>query len=224
MGGFMTRALAVGLVGAAAATTAGAQVTQTPSVGPGIYYEQGASAEGPLAKLDPTTMVRGGTKDLGKTMATSALTGGLVGGKPKMAMYYSGARAGLRASSRPVFQFHFDPKAQSASDPKDASGADAMQAMMEQMDSEMPPGAKHPHDLALVRLGTKKDERELVASMEMKPKDVVPFRVRHLAGSVYRVTPERELEPGEYGFLAVPKNPGTGGASDKLWDFGVDSP
>jgi hypothetical protein len=215
---FWVRVLAVGLTGAA--TTAGAQGPASPSTGPGIYYEQGESPESPLAKLEPLTMVRAGPKDMGKTMAATALTGGLVGGKPKMALYYSGVRAGLRASSRPAFQFHFDPKA--ASDPTKASGADAMQAMLDQMGSEMPPGAKHPHDLVLVRLGTRKDERELVATMEMKPKDVVPFRVRHLAGAVYRVTPERTLEPGEYGFLAVPKNSASGGGSDRLWDFGVD--
>jgi len=88
-------------------------------------------------------------------------------------------------------------------------------------ESAMPADARQPQDFALVRLGGKGEERELVVGMDMKPKNTLPFRVRQLGPGAFRVAPEKPLPPGEYAFYAVPKQNG-GGGSDKLWDFGVD--
>jgi hypothetical protein len=203
---------------------------------PGIYLEPGRDqGDGaPLVKLESSAMARAGAKDIGKSIAGAMLTGGLLGGKPKMAMMYAGSRAGLRVSSQPMFQFHFDSSAGSTPDPRQAADPTAIMAMAMAGQSgesglpgpsgqyEMPPGASL-QDFALVRLNTKNEERELVAEIDMKPKKVIPCRSRQLGPHVFRVAPEKALEPGEYGFFAVPKNNGGSGGSDKLWDFGVDA-
>jgi hypothetical protein len=227
--------LAVGLavLGAASIDAGGPAAVETRA--PGIYLEpardQGEGA--PLVKLESTAMARAGAKDIGKSIAGAMLTGGLLG-KPKMAMMYAGSRAGLRVSSQPIFQFHLDPNAGSAAHPRQAPDPAAMMAVamsgqpgqpgqLSPSDpSEMPLGATL-QDFALVRLNTKDEERELVAEMGMKPKKVIPCRSRQLGPQVFRVAPEKPLEPGEYGFFAVPRNDGAGGGSDKLWGFGVDA-
>ena len=58
--------------------------------------------------------------------------------------------------------------------------------------------------------------------MDMKPKDAIAFRIRSLPPQGYRVFVDLPLEPGEYAFFAPPKADGSSGASDRVWDFGVD--
>jgi len=228
--GILFLAIALAVLGAASIDAGGPPAVQTQA--PGIYLEPGRDqGEGaPLVKLESSAMARAGAKDIGKSIAGAMLTGGLLGGKPKMAMMYAGSRAGLRVSSQPMFQFHFDPNAGSAPDPRQATDPTAIMAiamsgqpgqMGQSGPSEMPQGATL-QDFALVRLSTKNEERELVAEIDMKPKKVIPCRSRQLGPRVFRVAPEKPLEPGEYGFFAVPKNGGGSGGSDKLWDFGVD--
>lgn len=231
--GILFPAIGLAVLGAASIDAGGPQAAEAQA--PGIYLEPGRDqAEGaPLVKLESSAMARAGAKDIGKSIAGAMLTGGLLGGKPKMAMMYAGSRAELRVSSQPMFQFHFDPNAGSAPDPRQAADPAAIMAiamsgqpgqpgqLSESGPSEMPQGSSL-QDFALVRLNTKDDERELVAEMGMKPKKVIPCRSRQLGPQVFRVAPEKPLEPGEYGFFAVPRNNGAGGGSDKLWDFGVD--
>jgi hypothetical protein len=198
---------------------------------PGIYLEPGRDgAGGALEKLETSSMSRAGTKDLKKGIATTMLTGGLIGGGPKMAYLYAGGHAQRHVPPGAWFQFHFDPKAASApAAPAMPTDQASMMAMMQQQmetqadvaESAMPAGARQPQDFALVRLGGKGEERELVVGMDMKPKNTLPFRVRQLGPGAFRVAPEKPLPPGEYAFYAVPKQNGSGG-SDKLWDFGVD--
>jgi hypothetical protein len=120
-----------------------------------------------------------------------------------------------------MFQFHFDPNAKaSAPAPTDMA---AMMAMMDGSAGEIPPGVTRPQDFALVRMDTKGDERELETSADMKPsrKKTVACRVRQLGPTVFRVAPEQPLAPGEYAFVAVPKQAGMG--AGHVWDFGVDA-
>jgi hypothetical protein len=199
----MLASLAVA-VWAVAASAANPKPAPTPA--PGIYFEpSGDAAGGALEKLETSTMTRVGTKDLKKGIASTMLTGGLLGG-PKMAYLFAGARAQRRVAPQAWFQFHFDPK----------PAAEA-----EMSDSEMPAGARQPFDFALVRLNVKDEERELVVGMDMKPKNTLPFRMRQLGPTAYRVAAEKPLPPGEYAFYAVPKQNAAGG-SEKVWDFGVD--
>lgn len=195
---------------------------ETPPQPAGIYVEQPAEAGEPgVEKLQPSRPTRTGVKDIAKTVVKGMLTGGMLGGAPKMAVYFSGAQSPVRLAPQPMFQFHFDPKADTASAPAPNDMA-AMMAMMGQSQSEMPPGISRPQDFALVRLQAKNDEREMEASSDMKPnrKHTVACRVRQLGPHTFRVAPEKPLPPGEYGFVAVPRDPG--GAMDRLWDFGVD--
>jgi hypothetical protein len=213
--------LTVALGAAWVATLAAAE---TPPQPPGIYVEQAAAAGEPgVEKLQSSPPTRTGVKDIAKTVVKGMLTGGMLGGGPKMAVFFSGARSPVRLSPQPMFQFHFDPKAAAAAAPAPNDMA-AMMAMMGQSQSEMPPGISRPQDFALVRLQARNDEREMEASSDMKPnrKHTVACRVRQLGPYTFRVAPEQPLPPGEYGFVAVPRNPG--GAMDRLWDFGVDAP
>jgi hypothetical protein len=203
----------------------GAAPSKAPAAEPGIYVEMDQTASPALVKLETSTMSRSGTKDLGKTMATTMLTGGMLGGKPKMALYFPGAKASLRVPAQAYFRFYFNPKAATARNPaQPMNSADMLAAAMQQMDqgdSGLPYGTKHPQEFALVRLEAKNDERQMVVSMEMKAKDPLPVRIRTVPDG-YRVFTDHPLEPGEYGFFTMPKSDGTGGGGDKLWEFGVD--
>lgn len=213
---------AAAVVGAATVSAAANAPTATASPAPGIYVEKGpASAAADLARVTASRPTRVGVKDIAKTVVKGMLTGGMLGGGPKMVLVFSGARASERLTAQPMFQFHFDPTASpaSASRPNDIASMTSAMAMMES-GSEMPAGVTRPQEFALVRLQAKGDEREMEASQDMKPnrKQTVACRVRQLGPNVFRVAPEQPLPPGEYGFVAVPKN----GGIDRLWDFGVD--
>jgi hypothetical protein len=206
----------------------------SPTPEPGIYVEVPNDATKPLDKVDPAAMLRTGTKDLKKGIATTMLTGGMFGGGMKMAMIYAGDRAARRVPGNTWFQFHFDPKAAGAPAPQTGAPMDqaaAMAMMQQQMDAleaggvtaGMPAGTRAPQDFVLLKLDVKKKEgeRELTVGMDMKPKNAVTFRVRQLGPNSYRVAPEKPLPPGEYAFYPVPKQNGTGGGG-QAWDFGVD--
>lgn len=216
------RGFRLGWIGSALVLFAmGAMAAQAPPP-PGIYVEHSVPAGEPkLDRMSTSASTRTGAKDVGKSLVKGMLTGGMLGGAPKMVMVFAGARSGSRLESQPMFQFHFDPNASSAQPaPGDMA---AMMAMMGGGDDEIPPGVSRPQDFALVRLDAKDDEREMEASADMKPsrKRTVPCRVRQLGPTVFRVAPEKPLEPGEYAFVAVPKQAGMG--AGRIWDFGVDA-
>ena len=211
------------MVGAATlAAAAGPTATAPASPAPGIYFEQApASNETKLGKVPANRPTRTGVKDVAKSVVKGMLTGGMLGGGPKMVLVFSGARSAERLTTQPWFQFHFDPAASpaSAARPNDIASMMSTMATMES-GSEMPAGVTRPQEFALVRLESKGDEREMEASSDMKPskKHTVACRVRQLGPHVFRVAPEQPLAPGEYGFVAVSKN----GGIDRMWDFGVD--
>jgi hypothetical protein len=219
-------ALAVALSCTAPAWAANPKPEPTPE--PGIYLEPAKDAKDTsLSKLEGSTPVRAGMKDLKKGIASTMLTGGLLGG-PKMTSVFTGAKSARRVASGAWFQFHFDPKAAAAPQASRAPATqeDMMAMMQQQMEAQsagasgMPAGARSPQDFVLVKIEVKNDERLLVTSMDMKVKNTLPFRMRQLGPSAYRVAPEKPLPPGEYGFFAPPKQ--SGGGSSLLWDFGVD--
>jgi hypothetical protein len=225
------RRQAAGWVGLAMMGVASAAAEEVPgttaSPAPGIYVEleppasPAAASPAGLDRVAANRPTRTGVKDVAKSMVKGMLTGGMLGGGPKMVLVFAGARASERLTAQPMFQFHFDPGA-SSSGPARPDDVASMMAMMATMESgsEMPAGVIRPQEFALVRLESKGDERELEASSDMKPskKHTVACRVRQLGPHVFRVAPEQPLPPGEYGFVAVPK----GGGVDRLWDFGVD--
>jgi hypothetical protein len=209
--------------GAWLVVTASIASAEAPAQPPGIYVEQtGGSDDTGVDRIPLSRPTRTGVKDIAKTVVKGMLTGGLLGGGPKMVVVFSGAQATLRLSAQPMFQFHFDPKAAAAS-PAAPTDMASMMAMMGQSPSDMPAGIDRPQKFALVRLATKGDEREMEASTDMKPnrKHTVACRVRQLGPHHFRVAPEKPLPPGEYGFVAVGDGPS--GGIDRLWDFGVDA-
>ena len=210
--------------------------TPTPTPEPGVYVEVPNDATKPLERIDPSPMLKTGTKDLKKGIATTMLTGGMFGGGMKMAMIYPGEASARRVAGTTWFQLHFDPNGAVSSTPPNAAATDqsaAMAMMQQQMGgmaaattTGMPMGARSPQDFALVRLDVKKKEgeRELTVGMDMKPKNTLPFRVRQLGPNSYRVAPEKPLPPGEYAFFPIPKPNGAGAGGNGLaWDFGVDA-
>jgi hypothetical protein len=214
------RALALGVAWAASA--AGSLAADAPP--PGIYVEQ-ASGEPQAERLATSRPTRTGAKDIGKTIIKGMLTGGMLGGAPKLVMAFSGAQAPVRLAAQPMFQFRFDPNGSAAPAAGSADMAAAL-AMMSQMQSgeapaDMPPGIDRPQQFALVRLESKGEERLMEASSDMKPtrKYAVACHVRQLGPHVFRVAPEKPLPPGEYGFVAA----GGSGGVDRLWSFGVDA-
>ncbi len=232
----MTALRAAGAVlaaGALPALAASPTPKPSPTPEPGIYVEVPNDPTKPIERVEPSTMLKTGTKDLKKGIATTMLTGGLLGGGMKMAMIYAGEKATRRVPGNTWFQFHFDPKAASAPAPQAGAPMDqaaAMAMMQQQMDQAtagttgMPAGTRAPQDFALLKLDIKKKdgERELTIGMDMKPKNAIPFRVRQLGPSSYRVAPEKPLPPGEYAFYPVPKQNGAGAGGGEAWDFGVD--
>jgi len=210
------------VIGAVTSAAAASAPSATTSPAPGIYVEKAPGASpADLDKVAVTRPIRTGVKDVAKSMVKGMLTGGMLGGAPKMVMVFAGARSGARLPAQPMFQFHFDPTASpgTATRPNDIASMMSMMATMES-GSEIPAGVTRPQEFALVRLQSKGDEREMEASSDMKPsrKHTVACRVRQLGPHVFRVAPEQPLPPGEYGFVAVPKS----GGIDRLWDFGVD--
>jgi hypothetical protein len=216
------RSFRLGWIGSALALFAMAAMAAQAPTPPGIYVEQPVERGDPkLDKMGSSASTRTGAKDVGKSIVKGMLTGGMLGGGPKMVMVYAGARSSSRLQPQPMFQFHFDPQASSAQPaPGDMA---SMMAMMGGGEDEIPPGVTRPQDFALVRLDVKDGEREMEASADMKPnrKRTVSCRVRQLGPTVFRVAPEKPLEPGEYAFVAVPKQPGMG--AGRIWDFGVDA-
>jgi hypothetical protein len=208
----------LGVVGTAMVSSS---LAEDKPLSPGIYVETPPdSTEARLDKVAASRPTRTGVTDVAKTVVKGMLSGGLLGGAPKMVMVFSGARSSERLPAQPMFQFHFDPQAgAAASSPADMASMMAMMGAMSAGD-EIPATVSRPQEFALVRLQAKGDEREMEASSDLKPnrKQTVACRVRQLGPHVFRVAPEQPLPPGEYGFVAVPKS----GGIDRMWDFGVD--
>ncbi len=225
----MRSLLSAVLLLAAAWPALAANPKPAPAPSPGIYLEPAKDGkDADLQKVEASSPVRAGVKDLKKGLASSMFTGGLLGG-PKMTSIFEGTKAARRVTSGAWFQFHFDPKAAQA--PQSSSRApqtqeDMMAMLQQQAESQsgavdgMPMGARSPQDFVLVKLEVKNEERLLVTGMDMKAKNTLPFRVRQLGPNAYRVAPEKALGPGEYAFFAPPNKSGGGGS--QVWDFGVD--
>jgi len=81
--------------------------------------------------------------------------------------------------------------------------------------------------LALVKLETKKNGR-LVENVTIMPQaaevieepKVVPAFKKQLAADVYKIWPEKPLEPGEYAVIEYTE----GAINVQVWDFGIDKP
>lgn len=150
-------------------------------------------------------------------MLSSALTYGIK--KVKTKAIIPGQLATIRIdNAKPEFYFYFDDK--SAGLGKSFFGLS---------------GLSNPNQFALVKLETKKSNRETIVgeigafggSTGTHEKSMVSFRSERIRPGLYRVTPTNPLKDGEYCFLASspvmgPMGAGAAGAMD-IFDFGVST-
>ncbi len=95
------------------------------------------------------------------------------------------------------------------------------------------PEGQTPEDFVIIRTEVKSASREFevgasggftgTTSRGLALKNVFPILIERLASRVYRVTPDRELEEGEYGLLGTFTSAtiGLAGGGEKIYDFGI---
>lgn len=172
---------------------------------PGIYYFQDKGSTHRLIQLEQAPS-SGRSAHMGRGRGFAGFGGG--GMKWKSLIY--GSRARLRiAAGRPLFYFYFPG-------PENTGNYNYSDPVFRPSSS--------PNTFLLVRLESKKNEREIPAkgalTATVQSKDLVTFDYEKLSSGIYRVRLDKDLGPGEYGFLY-------GGVLDamseaSLFDFGVD--
>lgn len=181
---------------------------------PGFYMFDDWSPAARMWKIDPTTSSQ--TKTGG--LLGYVVTGGLASMSYKAVIQGESAKINT-PRTRPDFYAYFgDPDTQQSS--MFASGFSG--------------SVQTPNEFSLIKFDEKKDRREARvgsfniagAKTGVMDKDRIPFTYRQIAPNVYSVTPEIDLEPGEYGFIfAVSGGAGPGlsggAAGARVFDFTV---
>jgi hypothetical protein len=198
----------VSIIAMAGAMVGIVQAQEKTAPSSGIFVEAaGGQAEVRL----PATSFEIKTTGLGKSMATMGLS------KPQMQGAFAGAKAYTRIAGDATFRFQFEEKPAGASQ---NMSPQEMMAMFNGGDGGIPPMAKGPQDLALVKLTVVDENREahFGSAGSSHVKDAVDVTVENVGPHTFRVKPKHPLEPGEYAFCVRMGNSPTGQA----WDFGVD--
>jgi hypothetical protein len=181
---------------------------------PGFYIMDNSSGQARMKKIDPLASTQ--TKTGG--ILGYAFTGGIASASIKAVL--PGATAAAQTGNRrPTFYVFFDPPGGNQSAIFSTGFGNAVIT---------------PNEFSLVDLMEKKDRREArVGSLNIAgsktgvmDKDQIPFTYEQVAPYVYKITPDRELEPGEYGFLFAlvgGAGPGLSGgvAGARVFDFTV---
>lgn len=181
---------------------------------PGFYILDETSSQQRTVKIDPiaSTQVKTGG------ILGAALTGGIATASLKAVL--PGATAKQQTSKRrPAFFVFFDPPGGNQSALFSTGFGNAVIT---------------PNELSLVNLIEKKERREArVGSFNIAgsktgvmDKDRIPFSYEQVAPYVYKITPDSDLAPGEYGFLFAlvgGAGPGLSGgvAGARVFDFAV---
>ncbi len=168
----------------------------------GIYLLEEIDGKKRMTQLDPSISKQ--TKTGG--IFASAITYGIAKTKIKAAL--AGKNAPLQLSSpRPVFYFYFEAK---------NAGLSSNTYY-----------ATSPGEFVLVKFNTKSNTREITvmqanafgAQSGTMDKSARAFKVEKLGPGVFKVTPQEDLDDGEYGFYNGGGMGPSGGA--KIFDFGV---
>jgi hypothetical protein len=181
---------------------------------PGLYILDEAPTQLRMLKIDPT----GSTQTKTSGILGYALTGGIASASVKAVL--PGETAQTQTSKRrPTFYVFFDPPGGNQSAVFSTGFGNAILT---------------PNEFSLINLMEKKGRREArVGSLNIDglkagvmDKDQVPFSYEQVAPSVYKITPDRDLAPGEYGFLLAligGAGPGLSGgvAGARVFDFTV---
>jgi hypothetical protein len=180
----------------------------------GFYMLDEAVSQPKMLKIDPIASTQ--TKTGG--ILGYAFTGGIASASLKAVL--PGATAQTQASKpRPTFYVFFDPPGGNQSAVFSTGFGNAIIT---------------PNELSLVDLMEKKGRREArVGSLNIAgsktgvmDKDRIPFSYDQVAPYVYKITPDSDLAPGEYGFLFAlvgGAGPGLSGgvAGARVFDFTV---
>jgi len=181
---------------------------------PGFYMFDDWSGEPQMKKIDPIASTQ--TKTGG--MLGYALSGGIATASVKAVL--PGATSQQQTPrTKPVFYVFFDPPGPSQSAVFSTGFGNAIQS---------------PNEFSLIDLMEKKARREArVGSLNIAgaktgvmDKDQIPFSYEKISENVYRIIPNAELKPGEYGFLFAlvgGSGPGISGgvAGARVFDFTV---
>ena len=171
----------------------------------GIYLYQEKSGQQKMIQLEPSVSKQ--TKSGG--FLTSAVTYGIA--KIKFKASLNGQNAATQIDqTRPVFYFYFEVK---------SSGLSTSSYY-----------ATNPNEFALVKLDMKSNTREVTVSQAnafgaqsgTMDKAARAFTYEKIAPGVYKVTPQVDLDNGEYGFYNAAGVGPSGGA--KIFDFGIKVP
>lgn len=181
---------------------------------PGFYMLDNSFDVPRMVKIDPiaSTQVKTGG------ILGYALTGGIASASMKAVL--PGATAKRQTSARrPTFYVFFDPPGENATAVFSTGFGNAIVS---------------PNEFSLIDLMEKKERREArVGSLNIAgaksgvmDKDQIPFTYQQVAPNVFQITPDRSLEPGEYGFLFAligGSGPGMAGgvAGARVFDFTV---
>ena len=176
---------------------------------PGIYVFASNGRERKLTMLEPTVYTQGHS---GGHFA-AAMTYGIA--KIKWKAVVRNAHANVKVGDpKAVFYFYFEEKGAGLSHPQFG-------------------GTSTPNEFTLLKFDVKSDARETTvmkanafgASTGTDDKANIGFKFDKLKPGIYRVTPTRDLSPGEYCFLSASMGgayaPGAA-AANRLFDFGVE--
>lgn len=180
----------------------------------GFYLLEESFGQGRMLKIDPIASTQ--TKTGG--IIGYALTGGIASASLKAVL--PGPTAQRQTSARrPTFYVFFDPPGENQSAIFSTGFGNAVIT---------------PNELSLVDLVEKKERREArVGSLNIAgsktgvmDKDQIPFSYEQVKPYVYKITPDVDLMPGEYGFLFAlvgGAGPGLSGgvAGARVFDFTV---
>lgn len=181
---------------------------------PGFYMLDEAAGQPRMLKIDPIASTQ--TKTGG--ILGYALTGGIASASLKAVL--PGATAQTQTGARkPTFYVFFDAPGDNQSAVFSTGFGNAVIS---------------PNEFSLIDLMEKKERREArVGSLNIAgsktgvmDKDQVPFSYEQVTPTVYKITPDVDLAPGEYGFLFAlvgGAGPGLSGgvAGARVFDFTV---
>jgi hypothetical protein len=186
----------------------------------GIYVLSSWSENKKMVRMDATAANQ--SKNSG--MLGYALSGGLASVKVKTVLPNAAARVKV-STARPEFYFYFDQANAGLSG--GAPGSFSINGGGTPVTS--------PNEFSLVRFDIKKGNREAtVGKMSITggkagvmDKARVSFSYSDVAPGVFKVTPDQDLAPGEYGFAYSTSNGGGvgvyggGGITSRIFDFSV---
>lgn len=181
---------------------------------PGFYILDESGAAPRMVKIDPIASTQ--TKTGG--ILGYAITGGIASASVKAVLPGATAKAQTNRR-RPTFYVFFDPPGSAQSAVFSTGFGNAVIT---------------PNEFSLVDLMEKKDKREArVGSLNIAgsktgvmDKDQIGFSYDKVGQTAYKITPDRDLAPGEYGFLFAlvgGAGPGLSGgvAGARVFDFTV---